>query len=122
MNITMFFLLVAIGLCAGLLSGVLGVGGGVVMVPLMLFLLGFSQYEAQGTSLAVLVPPVTLVAAYNYSKEGYVNWKYALIMSLFFVIGGYIGAKFAVRIDAKILRKVFGIVLLIIAAKMIFGK
>jgi len=122
MNITMFFLLVAIGLCAGLLSGVLGVGGGVVMVPLMLFLLGFNQYEAQGTSLAVLVPPVTLVAAYSYSREGYVNWKYALIMSLFFVIGGYIGAKFAVRIDVKILRKVFGIVLLIIAAKMIFGK
>ncbi len=122
MNIQVLLLLVLIGLCAGILSGVLGVGGGVVMVPLMVFLLGFNQFEAQGTSLAALVPPVTLVAAYNYYVDGYVNWKYALVISLFFVIGGYLGSKFVVNIEEKMLKRVFGAILLLIGAKMVLGK
>ena len=122
MNVQVILLLIVIGLVAGLLSGVLGVGGGVVMVPMMIFLLGFNQYQAQGTSLAALAPPVTLVAAYNYYIDGYVNWKYALVISLFFVIGGYLSSNFAVRIEEKVLKRIFGVVLLLIGAKMLFSK
>tara|TARA_R110002020_G_scaffold17531_1_gene61494 strand:- start:74 stop:442 length:369 start_codon:yes stop_codon:yes gene_type:complete len=122
MNFTIIIMLIIIGLVAGMLSGVLGVGGGVIMVPLMILLLGFSQHEAQGTSLAVLAVPVTFVAAYTYSDSGYVNWKYAFIMAIFFVVGGYLGSKLAINIDQKILKRIFGAVLLVIAAKMIFDK
>ncbi|WGK64169.1 sulfite exporter TauE/SafE family protein [Croceiramulus getboli] len=122
MNLTLILSLIVIGLLAGILSGILGVGGGVIMVPLMILFLGFSQHEAQGTSLAVLAVPVTFLAAYNYYGSGYVNWKYALLIALFFIIGGYLGSKWAITIDQKTLRKIFGAVLAIIAVKMIFGK
>ncbi|UOK42468.1 MULTISPECIES: sulfite exporter TauE/SafE family protein [Flavobacterium] len=121
MTLATFFALMAIGLLAGMLSGLVGVGGGIVMVPLLL-LLGFSQYQAQGTSLAVLVAPVTAVAVYNYYKEGYIDWRFAAVIAVFFVVGGYFGSKLAVSIDAKMLKKIFGVVLLIVAGKMILGK
>ena len=110
-----------IGLLAGILSGLIGIGGGIIMVPLLL-LLGFSQQQAQGTSLAALLPPVTILAVLNYHKEGFIEWKYAIIISLVFVIGGYFGSKIAVNIDQRSLKKIFGVVLLIIAGKMIFEK
>jgi uncharacterized membrane protein YfcA len=121
MTISTLLLLLCIGLLAGLLSGLIGIGGGIIMVPLLL-LLGMSQHESQGTSLAVLSVPVTALAAFNYYKEGYVDWKYAAIIAVFFVIGGYIGSKLAIQIDEKILKKIFGFILLLIAGKLIFGK
>lgn len=121
MTISTLLLLLCIGLLAGLLSGLIGIGGGIIMVPLLL-LLGMSQHESQGTSLAVLSVPVTALAAFNYYKEGYVDWKYAAIIAVFFVIGGYIGSKFAIQIDEKILKKIFGFILLLVAGKLIFGK
>lgn len=123
MSFTIIIFLVIIGLLAGFLSGVLGVGGGVVMVPLMVFLLGFTQHQAQGTSLAVLAVPVTLAAAYNYYQDGSLNWKYALVMALMFVIGGYLGSKLAISISEKILKQIFGVVLVILGLRMvIFSK
>ena len=113
--------LVFIGLLAGFLSGVLGIGGGVVMVPLLL-LVGFTQHQAQGTSLAAMLPPVTLLAVLQYSKEGHVDWKMALVISATFIIGGLFGAKLAVAINEQILKKIFGVLMLFIAIKMIFGK
>lgn len=121
MSLQIILMLIAIGISAGILSGLIGIGGGIVMVPLLL-LLGFSQQEAQGTSLAALLPPVTLLAVINYHKEGYIDWRYALTISLFFVIGGFIGSKIAVNLDQKILKKVFGVILLIVAGKMILSK
>ena len=121
MTATTIILLLCIGLLAGILSGLIGIGGGIIMIPLLL-LLGLSQHQAQGTSLAVLAVPVTALAALNYYKEGYVDWKYAALIAVFFVIGGYIGSKFALQIDEKILKKIFGFVLLIVAGKLIFGK
>ena len=91
------------------------------MIPLLV-MMGMSQHQSQGTSLAVLAVPVTAIAAFNYYKEGYVDWKYAAVIAVFFVIGGYIGSKFAVQIDQKILKKIFGIILLFVAGKLIFGK
>lgn len=122
MNATVIIALILIGLLAGVLSGILGVGGGVIMIPLMILLLGFNQHQAQGTSLAVLAVPVTFLAAYNYYGEGYVNWKYAAVIAMFFVIGGYVGSRFAVTLDQKTLRRIFGGILLIISIKMLVGK
>ncbi|MFT5892649.1 MAG: putative membrane protein YfcA [Dokdonia sp.] len=122
MNTTIIIALIVIGLLAGLLSGIMGVGGGVVMIPLMILLLGFNQHEAQGTSLAVLAVPVTFLAAYNYYGEGYVNWKYAAVIAAFFVIGGVLGSKIAVNLDQKTLKRIFGGILLLISLKMLIGK
>lgn len=122
MNATVIIALIAIGLIAGILSGVMGVGGGVVMIPLMILLLGFNQHQAQGTSLAVLAVPVTFLAAYNYYNAGFVNWKYAAIIAVFFVVGGFAGSKLAVNLDQKTLKRIFGGILLIISIKMLWGK
>lgn len=122
MNIGIFISLMLIGLLAGFLSGMMGVGGGVVMVPLMVFLLGFSQHEAQGTSLGVLAIPVTFFAAYNYYRDGSLNWKFALIMAVSFIIGGYLGSKLAIGIDEKMLKRIFGVLMLAISVKLILEK
>lgn len=122
MSLFTIFSLIIVGLIAGFLSGILGVGGGVVMVPLMILLLGFSQHEAQGTSLAVLAVPVTLAAAYNYYQDGSLNWRYALVMASMFVIGGYLGSKLAISIDEKLLKRIFGAVLVILGLRMVFVK
>ncbi|MDH7447224.1 sulfite exporter TauE/SafE family protein [Aquimarina sp. 2201CG14-23] len=114
--------LVVIGLLAGFLSGTMGIGGSVVMIPLLILWVGFTQHEAQGTSLAVLSVPVTLLAAFNYYKEGHVNWKFAAIIAVTFILGGYLGSKLAISINQTVLKKIFGGVLLIVAIKMIFGK
>ena len=122
MNISVLLSLVVIGLLAGFFSGTLGIGGSVIMIPLMILWINFSQHQAQGTSLAVLAVPVTLLAAFNYYKEGYVNWKYAAIIAITFIIGGYLGSKLAISINQVLLKKIFGGVLLIVALKMILGK
>lgn len=121
MTVATLLLLLCIGLLAGLLSGLIGIGGGIIMIPLLLFL-GMTQHQSQGTSLAVLSVPVTALAAFNYYKEGYVEWRYAAVIAVFFVIGGYIGSRLAIQIDEKILKKIFGVILLVIAGKLIFGK
>lgn len=121
-NMETILLLVVIGLAAGVLSGFVGIGGGVIMVPLLVYFFGFGQHEAQGTSLAVLAVPVTAIAAYNYYKEGYLDWRYAGIIALCFVVGGYLGSKFAVTLDQKVLKKVFAIILILVAGKMLFSK
>lgn len=122
MSLTTFLFLVIIGLCAGLLSGFVGIGGGLIIIPLLVFLIGFGQHAAQGTSLAVMLPPIGILAVWNYHKEGFVNWKYALIISLAFIIGGYFSSKWAVNIDEKTLKKAFGLMLLLGGFKLIFIK
>ncbi|MAJ13232.1 MAG: TSUP family transporter [Flavobacteriales bacterium] len=118
--ITILFLLL-IGLLAGMLSGVVGVGGAIVIIPLLL-LLGFSQQEAQGTSIAVMLPPIGILAAINYYKSGFVKWEYAIVIAFAFLIGGYVGSKFAISMNPQILKRFFGIVLLVFAIKFILGK
>lgn len=122
MTLQVVLLLICIGLAAGILSGLIGIGGGIIMVPLLIYFFGFGQHEAQGTSLAVLAVPVTAIAAYNYYKGGYLDWRYAGIIALCFVVGGYLGSKFAVTIDQKVLKKVFAVILILVAGKMLFSK
>lgn len=114
--------LIIIGILAGVLSGLVGVGGGVIMVPLMVLFFGMTQHQAQGTSLAVLAVPVTAVAVYNYYQEGHINIKFALIIAVFFVLGSIIGSKFAISLDQKTLKKIFAIILIVIAGKMLLDK
>lgn len=122
MNITQILILILIGLMAGFVGGSLGVGGGIIIIPALVLFLGLSQQQAQGTSIAVLSVPVALVAAVNYYKGGYINFKYAGIIVATFVIGAYFGSKLAVNIPAKTLQKGFGILLLLVGIKMIFSK
>ena len=124
MNTTLIVSLIVIGLLGGMLSGLFGIGGGVIMVPLMVFLLSFTQHQAQGTSLAVLSFPVAFVAAYNYYNSGdnVVDWKFAAIIAASFIVGGFFGSKLAISINQTMLKKIFSIVLLIAAIKMFFSK
>ena len=113
-------ILVLIGLIAGAFSGMFGIGGGLVMVPAMVFFLAMSQHSAQGTSLGVLVIPVAAVAAYNYYKAGELNVKFAIIIALSFVVGGYFGSKFSLGMSEVILKRSFGVLMLAMAIKLIF--
>ena len=122
MDLTTIFTLTCIGLLAGILSGVVGIGGGLIMIPLMMLLLGMDQLTAQGTSLAVMLPPIGILAAYNYYQNGNLKINYALIIATTFIIGGYFGSKFAVSLSPIVLKKIFGAILLVAAIKMIFGK
>lgn len=122
MTLQIILSLILIGILAGVLSGLVGVGGGIIMVPLLVMFFSFNQHEAQGTSLAVLAVPVTAVAVFNYYKEGQINLKYAAIIAVFFVLGSIVGSKFALTLDQKVLKKIFAVVLLVIAGKMLLDK
>ena len=119
MNQVLIYL--ALGLAAGAISGLIGIGGGVIIVP-VLCLLGFGQHQAQGTTLALMVPPIGLLAAWTYYKQGLVDLKVAGLICLGFFLGGLLGARFATQLPADTLRKIFGVAMLIIAVRMIFGR
>jgi len=119
---THILLYLLLGLLVGALSGLIGIGGGVVIVPVLIFGFGLSQHEAQGTTLAMLVPPVGLLAAWTYYKQGYVNFQIAALLCVGFFVGGLLGAKLATVLPNVLLEKVFGIAMLAIALKMIFAR
>jgi uncharacterized membrane protein YfcA len=111
-----------IGIFAGFAGGALGIGGGVVMIPALVFFLGFPQHLAQGTTTAAMVLPIGILAAYVYYEKGFVNFPIALVMAGGFLIGGYFGGKIAVQLDPAILKKVFAVFLIILAVKMLAEK
>ena len=111
-----------LGTAAGLLGGLLGLGGAIIIIPGLVLMLGYSQQMAQGTALIMMVFPVGGLAAYQYYQEGFVDVKAALIMGAFFFVGGYFAAKFANQIPQDLLKKAFSIMLLFIAAKIWFQK
>ena len=120
MNIQEFLLLALIGLAAGVFGGMVGLGGGVIMIPAMIYFLGMNQISAQGTSLAVMLPPVGILAVMNYYKAGQINLKYALIIAIAFTVGGYFGSKIALNIPVALVKKIFAISLIAIAVRMFF--
>ncbi|MFZ1519977.1 MAG: sulfite exporter TauE/SafE family protein [Ignavibacteriaceae bacterium] len=115
-------LFVLLGLIAGTFSGIVGLGGGVIIVPALVFLFGLSQQQAQGTTLALMVPPIGILAAYAYYQQGYVDIKIAALVCLGFIFGGWLGAKFAVGLSQNVLQKIFAVSLFLISIKMFFGK
>lgn len=117
MNIAAF---IALGLAAGAVSGLVGIGGGIVVIPALVYFFGFSQHQAQGTTLAMMVPPIGILAAWTYYRAGHVDIKVAGLLCIGFVIGGLIGARAATSLSNPVLEKVFGFVLLVIALRMIF--
>jgi len=122
MSTSMILILIVIGIITGVMAGMLGIGGAIIMIPSLVFLLGISQQSAQGTSLAVMLPPVGIIAAYNYYKAGQVNIRFAIILAVFFLVGSYFGSKLALNIPQQVLKKVFGVLLLLVAAKMLLSK
>ncbi|MBN8702217.1 MAG: sulfite exporter TauE/SafE family protein [Bacteroidetes bacterium] len=117
-----YIALLLTGIAAGVLSGLVGVGGGIIIVPALVYFLGFSQHQAQGTTLAMFLLPIGILGAINYYKAGHVDIKTALIVSSTFVIGSYYGSKLAISIDQQAVKRIFGVLTLIISLKMIFGK
>lgn len=116
MQIILFLLL---GLAAGAVSGLVGIGGGIIVVPALIFLFGFSQHAAQGTTLAMMVPPIGILAAWTYYTQGYVDIKVAGLLCAGFVFGGLLGARLAVTLSNPVLEKVFGAALLIVSLRML---
>jgi uncharacterized protein len=125
MNFSVIVTLLFIGLVAGVLSGMIGIGGGIVIVPSLVYFLGLTQHQSQGTSLLMMLPPIGVLAAINYYKSAHMqqDFKYvifAAILASSFLVGGWIGSKASVNIDKVTLQKVFGIVLFFLAFKLVF--
>jgi uncharacterized membrane protein YfcA len=112
-------ILTLIGISAGILSGFVGIGGGIVIVPALIYFLNFTQHQAQGTSLFVLVLPVVALAMMNYWKTDNVNWKFGLIIASTFIIGGYFGSKLALKLSPGMVKFVFGLIMAYVSFKMI---
>jgi uncharacterized membrane protein YfcA len=114
------FLVLLIGLFAGWLSGLVGIGGGIVIVPALMLLLDFSLQNAQGTSIAAMVPPIGILAAYVFYKNGHVDIKTSLLIAAGFLMGALVGAYTNHLLSSKILEKIFALALILIAAKLLF--
>lgn len=111
--------LLLIGLAAGMLSGLVGVGGGLIVVPALIFFLGYSQHQAQGTSLGLLLLPVGILAVINYYNKGQIDVKVVAVMSIAFVLGGWLGSKLALRLPSDTVKKIFAIFLFYSAFKLL---
>jgi uncharacterized membrane protein YfcA len=121
MTIQTIMILVLIGLFAGILSGFVGVGGGIIIVPALVFFLGLTQHQAQGTSLFVLSMPVVIFAVINYWKTDNVNWKFGLIVASTFVVGAYFGSKLSLKLSPGIVKLVFGILLAYVSIRLMMS-
>jgi uncharacterized membrane protein YfcA len=120
MTTQIVLLLILVGLAAGILSGMIGIGGGIIIVPALVYVLGFSQMQAQGTSLGLLLLPVGILAVLKYYKAGYIDFKVVGIMCVTFVIGGWLGSKLSLSLPQETVKKIFAVVLLLVAGKMLF--
>ena len=120
MELQTILILLLIGLMAGVLSGVIGIGGGIIIVPALVYFIGFSQRTAQGTSLAILLLPIGLLGVIQFYKAGYVDVKVTAVIALAFFIGSYFGSRIALTVSQEVLRKCFAVLLIIIAVKMLF--
>jgi uncharacterized membrane protein YfcA len=114
-------LLILIGLFAGMMSGFVGIGGGVIIVPALIYIMGLSQHEAQGTSLILMLPPIGILAVMNYYKAGQLNLNYGIIIAIAFVIGGYFGSKISLKINPTIVKLIFGGLMVYVSFKMIYS-
>ena len=120
MDTQIVLILLLVGLAAGILSGLVGVGGGIIIVPCLVFFLGFSQKMAQGTSLGILLLPIGVLGAFQFYKEGYIDIKVVAIISVAFIFGSYFGSKIALKLSQENVKKIFALVMLLVAVKMLF--
>jgi uncharacterized protein len=120
MSAQTIIILILIGIAAGMLSGLVGVGGGIIIVPALVYFLGFTQKDAQGTSLGILLLPVGILAVMNYYKEGHINIGYIAIIAVAFIAGGFLGSKISLSLPDEKVKRIFAIVLMLVAIKMLF--
>ena len=124
MDVSTVLILIGIGLTAGVLSGFIGIGGGVIMVPALIIFLGMSQHEAQGVSLTLMLPPVGILAFYSYYTKGVItnsHLYFAGVMVVAFIIGGLFGARLSLKVSPSLVKLIFGVIMLYVAIKMIIG-
>jgi hypothetical protein len=120
MTIETIIIIILLGLAAGILGGMVGVGGGIIIVPALVYFLAFSQHQAQGTSLALMLFPVGILGVINYYKKGYVDFRYAGLLAIGFVVGSYLGSKFSLSLPQVTVKKIFAVLMLLVALKMLF--
>lgn len=120
MDLQTIVILILIGIAAGILGGMVGVGGGIIIVPALIFFLGFSQKMAQGTSLGILLLPIGILGVIQYYKQGYIDMKVVIIISLGFVIGSFFGSKIALSLPQETVKKIFAILMIVVGIKMMF--
>ena len=120
MSLYSILILLLVGVAAGMLGGLVGIGGGLIIVPSLIYFLSFSQKSAQGTSLGLLLLPVGILGVLEYYKQGYVDLKIVVILAVGFLAGSYFGSKIALSLSQEVLKKIFAILLIILAVKMIF--
>ena len=116
------YVYVALGLVAGIFGGMFGLGGGLIVIPAMVYLFGFSQHQAQGTALAMMLPPVGILAVLRYYYNGNIKWAVAGFMCLGFIVGGLVGAHLAQAVPGLWLKRCFGALMLLVSLKLIIGK
>lgn len=114
--------LLVLGFLAGGMSGLIGIGGGIVIVPALVFLFGLTQHQAQGTTLALLMFPIGILGALQYYRDGHVDFRFVGLLAAGFVLGGYFGGKLAVDMPAEMLRKIFAVILIAVALKLLLSK
>ncbi len=117
-----YIIYIIIGIIAGIFAGMFGIGGGVVLIPALVFLLGLTQHQAQGTTLAIMVPPIGLLAAWRYWQSGNVKLSVAGFVCIGFFLGGYLGASLINNVPDALLKKLFGFFLLFVSIRMIMTK
>jgi uncharacterized membrane protein YfcA len=110
----------ALGVIIGIISGLVGLGGGAILIPALVYLYGMSQHKAQGTSLATLLLPIGIFAFWKYYKAGNVDMRLAILIAIGFTVGGYLGGSWAVHLSDTTLRRGFAILLIAIATRMLF--
>ncbi|MCD4812204.1 sulfite exporter TauE/SafE family protein [bacterium] len=112
--------MILVGLLAGIASGALGIGGAILIIPILVYIGGMDQKMAQGTTLLLMLPPIGFFAAWEYWRHGQADWVAAAWICLGFLIGGFIGAKLIANVPPVVLRRAFGLLLILVGAKMFF--
>ena len=118
MEISTLFILLTIGVLAGIASGFVGIGGGLIIVPALIYFLDLDQHTAQGTSLALMLPPIGILAAMQYHSEEHVEWTYAAIIAVTFILGAWLGSKWSLKLPTSMVRLVFSGILFYAAIGM----
>jgi uncharacterized protein len=120
MSTQIILIVILIGVAAGMLGGMVGVGGGLIIVPALVYFLGMSQHSAQGTSLGLILLPVGILAVLNYYKQGHVDFKIVGLLAIGFLAGSYFGSKIALSLPQDTVKKIFAAFMIIVAIKMLF--
>lgn len=120
MDVQTILIIITVGIAAGILSGLVGVGGGLVIVPSLVYFIGFSQKTAQGTSLGLIMLPVGILGVLQYYKQGHVDFRVVGILAMGFILGSFFGSKVALSLSQETVKKIFACLMILIAIKMLF--